>query len=248
MCQISQFEYKCNSSACKTPERTDTEINVLRYCDWYTNRQPCTGMKASMSDEHSHERKHTATKTVRIKKCRLCQPAIRPIEQGIWIGLLLLTVVSISYCGSSSSDVFNCAWCLAMLHALLLTFPAAYRRPQEIETVQRSIEISPTPGKTCAEYCSKLQTSPRTTHVAVDLAAKTIGKEQVGQQRLVLIAASIYMASHLMSEPEDAHKIQEVVAVDLWQAYQKLLDRADELVTGELVCHGADVSKLPRPW
>ena len=107
------------------------------------------------------------------------------------------------------------------------------------------------PGDLCSRYCSMLDMDPRTTNVAIALAAKTSNTGALaGRSPLSAAAACIFMAGHLMNQPKSAKEIQTVAGVSdstIRHAYKLMFHDKEQIITEEIITRGADPSRLPKP-
>ena len=122
-----------------------------------------------------------------------------------------------------------------------------YVNPQDDYTTTQSTN----PKELATRFCNKLNLPYRSSSVAVGIADR-IDKLGLlaGRSPLSIVAACIYMASHIIGQPKSPKDIAAVASVSdgtIRHAYKLIFPRREELVDAELVSGGkGDISLLPQ--
>jgi transcription initiation factor TFIIB len=107
------------------------------------------------------------------------------------------------------------------------------------------------PSELCERFGSFLGLDYRTWHTAADLSdIVTKAGDLAGRSPLSIVAACLYMISHLAGVPKSAKEISAVVGVSdgtIRGAYKQLYAEKDRLITDEIVAKAnGDRANLPQ--
>lgn len=106
------------------------------------------------------------------------------------------------------------------------------------------------PKALATRFCNKLDLPFRSSNIAVGIAVR-IDKLGLlaGRSPLSIVAACIYMASHIVGQPKSPKEIAAVASVSdgtIRHAYKLVFPRREELVELDTISGGkGDISLLP---